>query len=190
MDSSRSEELNPAQSVSNSERLQVPPFVPDTPAARADLAAQYTTVSRLDQGLFSTFTSTKKPNKKRMRKTNPQCPSAGIGLVLQELRDAGYENDTLIVYSSDNGIPFPNGRTNLYRSGTAEPMLVSSPEHRERWGNTSQAYVSLLGERRPHLPPNNRSLTSNPSWVFIIGRMLIFNGKQCKVMARLLVKHF
>lgn len=73
--------------------------------------------------------------------------SAGIGLVLQELRDAGYENDTLVIYSSDNGIPFPNGRTNLYRSGTAEPMLVSSPEHRERWGDTSQAYVSLLGKR-------------------------------------------
>uniref|UniRef100_A0AAQ5ZI49 Sulfatase N-terminal domain-containing protein n=1 Tax=Amphiprion ocellaris TaxID=80972 RepID=A0AAQ5ZI49_AMPOC len=99
------------------EQVKVPPFVPDTPAARADLAAQYTTVSRLDQG---------------------------IGLVLQELREAGYENDTLIIYSSDNGIPFPNGRTNLYQSGTAEPMLVSSPEHRERWGDASNAYVSLL----------------------------------------------
>lgn len=77
--------------------------------------------------------------------------SVGIGLVLQELRDAGYENDTLILYSSDNGIPFPNGRTNLYRSGTAEPMLVSSPEHLERWGDTSQAYVSLLGKRRAAL---------------------------------------
>lgn len=67
--------------------------------------------------------------------------------MLKELRDAGYENDTLVIYSSDNGIPFPNGRTNLYSSGTAEPMLVSSPEHRERWGDTSQAYVSLLGEK-------------------------------------------
>uniref|UniRef100_A0A4W5JHI2 N-sulfoglucosamine sulfohydrolase (sulfamidase) n=1 Tax=Hucho hucho TaxID=62062 RepID=A0A4W5JHI2_9TELE len=67
-----------------------------------------------------------------------------IGLVLAELREAGNENDTLVIYSSDNGIPFPNGRTNLYESGTAEPMLVSSPEHRERWGGTSQAYVSLL----------------------------------------------
>lgn len=78
---------------------------------------------------------------------NNTISSAGIGLVLQELRDAGYENETLVIYSSDNGIPFPNGRTNLYRSGTAEPMLVSSPEHRERWGDTSQAYVSLLGKR-------------------------------------------
>lgn len=64
MDSSRSEELNSERSVSNSECLQVPPFVPDTPAARADLAAQYTTVSRLDQGLFSTFTSAKKKQQK------------------------------------------------------------------------------------------------------------------------------
>uniref|UniRef100_A0A6Q2ZPK0 Sulfatase N-terminal domain-containing protein n=1 Tax=Esox lucius TaxID=8010 RepID=A0A6Q2ZPK0_ESOLU len=99
------------------DQVKVPPFVPDTPAARADLSAQYTTVSRLDQG---------------------------IGLVLAELRAAGYENDTLVIYSSDNGIPFPNGRTNLYGSGVAEPMLVSSPEHRERWGEASQAYVSLL----------------------------------------------
>lgn len=28
----------------------VPYFVPDTPAARRDIAAQYTTISRLDQG--------------------------------------------------------------------------------------------------------------------------------------------
>ncbi|XP_016138154.1 N-sulphoglucosamine sulphohydrolase-like [Sinocyclocheilus grahami] len=68
----------------------------------------------------------------------------GVGLVLQELRDAGFENDTLVIYSSDNGIPFPNGRTNLYGSGVKEPMLVSSPEHRQRWGQVSQAYVSLL----------------------------------------------
>lgn len=70
----------------------------------------------------------------------------GIGLVLQELQDAGFENDTLVIYSSDNGIPFPNGRTNLYGSGVKEPMLVSSPEHRQRWGQISQAYVSLLGK--------------------------------------------
>ncbi|XP_077427238.1 N-sulfoglucosamine sulfohydrolase isoform X2 [Vanacampus margaritifer] len=122
------------------EQVKVPPFVPDTPAARADLAALYTTVSRLDQG---------------------------IGLVLQELRDAGYGNDTLIIYSSDNGIPFPNGRTNLYHSGTAEPMMVSSPEHRQRWGDISQAFVSLLGKRRHSHHPGLvfRSLpVIQPAW--------------------------
>lgn len=134
------------------EQVKVPPFIPDTPAARADLAAQYTTVSRLDQG---------------------------IGLVLQELRDAGYDNDTLIIYSSDNGIPFPNGRTNLYQSGTAEPMLVSSPEHRERWGNTSQAYVSLLDITPTILdwfsiPYPSYSLPESPSLqVLLTGRSLL-----------------
>ena len=32
------------------DEVLVPPFVPDTPASRADIAAQYTTISRLDQG--------------------------------------------------------------------------------------------------------------------------------------------
>ncbi|XP_042658270.1 N-sulphoglucosamine sulphohydrolase isoform X1 [Tyto alba] len=99
------------------EEVQVPHFVPDTPAARADLAAQYTTIGRLDQG---------------------------IGLVLEELRRAGFHNTTLVIYTSDNGIPFPGGRTNLYRSGTAEPLLISSPEHTERWGQLSQAFATLL----------------------------------------------
>ncbi|XP_078510201.1 N-sulfoglucosamine sulfohydrolase [Lissotriton helveticus] len=99
------------------EQVQVPYFIQDTPAARADLAAQYTTISRIDQG---------------------------IGLVLKELRDAGFENNTLVIYSSDNGIPFPNGRTNLYRSGMGEPMLVSSPDQPGRWGQRSQSFGSLL----------------------------------------------
>lgn len=98
-------------------QVQVPHFIPDTPASRADLAAQYTTISRLDQG---------------------------IGLVLQELKEAGFENDTLVIYSSDNGIPFPNGRTNLYSSGVAEPLIVSSPEHKMSWGEARDAFVSLL----------------------------------------------
>ncbi|KAI1232512.1 hypothetical protein IHE44_0006978 [Lamprotornis superbus] len=95
----------------------VPAFVPDTPAARADLAAQYTTIGRMDQG---------------------------IGLVLQELRRAGFLNSTLVIYTSDNGIPFPGGRTNLYRSGTAQPLLLCSPEHPRRWGQVSPAFASLL----------------------------------------------
>ena len=32
-------------------KVKVPYFVPDTPTARKDIAAQYTTVSRLDQGM-------------------------------------------------------------------------------------------------------------------------------------------
>lgn len=43
---------------------------------------------------------------------------SGVGLVLKELASAGVDNNTLIIYTSDNAIPFPAGRTNLYDSGT------------------------------------------------------------------------
>ncbi|XP_013388757.1 N-sulphoglucosamine sulphohydrolase [Lingula anatina] len=98
------------------DQVIVPPFVQDTPAARQDIAAQYTTISRMDQG---------------------------IGLIMKELTSAGFGDNTLVIYSSDNGIPFPNGRTNLYDSGMTEPMLVSSPHHSRRWGQVSEAMVSL-----------------------------------------------
>lgn len=99
------------------EDVAVPYFVQDTPAARKDIAAQYTTISRLDQG---------------------------IGLILNELQEAGFADDTLIMYSSDNGIPFPTGRTNLLDPGMSEPLLVSSPYDPARWGQVSDAMASLV----------------------------------------------
>lgn len=65
------------------EQIQLPYNMPDTEAARRDVAAQYTTISRLDQG---------------------------IGLILKEIKDAGRSNETLIIYTSDNGPPFPSGK--------------------------------------------------------------------------------
>ncbi|KAL9951236.1 hypothetical protein ACROYT_G043861 [Oculina patagonica] len=99
------------------EEVMVPYFIQDTPAARQEIANQYTSVSRLDQG---------------------------IGLILKELRQAGFEENTLVIFSSDNGIPFPGAKTNLYHPGMAEPYLVSSPYAPERWGHLSDAMVSLL----------------------------------------------
>ena len=87
----------------------VPSHAPDTPATREEIAAQYMTTSRLDQG---------------------------VGLVVAEV-----PSDTLIIYTSDNGIPFPNGRTNVYDSGVREPFLIASPATK---GTSSDALVSLL----------------------------------------------
>ncbi|KAG8181102.1 hypothetical protein JTE90_003151 [Oedothorax gibbosus] len=97
------------------EDVVVPYFIQDTPIARKDIAAQYTTLSRLDQG---------------------------IGLVLQELKNFKHENDTLVIYTSDNGIPFPSGRTNLYDPGMAEPFLLHIPQQTE--SKVSNTLVSLL----------------------------------------------
>ncbi|GLV41678.1 N-sulfoglucosamine sulfohydrolase [Carabus blaptoides fortunei] len=99
------------------EQIQLPYFIPDTPAARKDVAAQYTTISRLDQG---------------------------VGMIINELKNRGLLESTLIIYSSDNGIPFPSGRTNLYDSGMAEPMFISSPYHKERRNQVTYSLTSLL----------------------------------------------
>lgn len=88
--------------------VQLPYFVPDTPAARRDLAAQYTVISRLDQG---------------------------VGLVLDELRRAGVEDTTMVIYSSDNGIPFPAGRTNSYEPGIVCFFLAHLGTRPQKWPN-------------------------------------------------------
>ena len=62
--------------------------------------------------------------------------------MLRELKLSGHSDDTLVIYSSDNGIPFPTGRTNLYDPGMAEPFLVSSPKHRARYGQVG--YLKTL----------------------------------------------
>ncbi|XP_022092481.1 N-sulphoglucosamine sulphohydrolase-like [Acanthaster planci] len=97
------------------EEVIVPPYLPDTPATRVDIAAQYTSISRMDQG---------------------------VGMLLKELEAFGYLNDTLIIYTADNGIPFPNAKTNLYEPGMGEPMMVSNPYAKQRWGQYSEALTS------------------------------------------------
>ncbi|CAG4992312.1 unnamed protein product [Colias eurytheme] len=99
------------------DEVQLPYHVQDTEAARRDIAAQYTTMSRLDQG---------------------------VALILKELEAAGHADDTLVIYTSDNGIPFPSGRTNFYDPGVREPLLISSPEAGARRNQVSYTMVSLL----------------------------------------------
>uniref|UniRef100_A0A914WRB8 N-sulfoglucosamine sulfohydrolase n=1 Tax=Plectus sambesii TaxID=2011161 RepID=A0A914WRB8_9BILA len=99
------------------DQVIVPYFVPDTPAARADLAAQYTTISRMD---------------------------AGVGLFLAEFQRRGLLNQTLVVFTSDNGIPFPSGRTNLYDPGMREPLIISNPREPSSFGKRTGALASTL----------------------------------------------
>lgn len=65
-------------------------------------------------------------------------------MVIKELTDAGHLQDTLIIYTSDNGPPMPSGRTNLYDPGVREPMFISSPLHKERRNQVTYALSSHL----------------------------------------------
>jgi N-sulfoglucosamine sulfohydrolase len=83
----------------------IPNHLPDLPRVREDLAQYYEAVSRLD---------------------------SGVGILLRELRDAGHEKDTLVIYLSDNGRPFPGAKDNLYEPGLHLPLIIRSPEQKKR----------------------------------------------------------
>jgi len=98
------------------EEVIVPPFLPDSPEVRRDLAEYYTAVSRLDQG---------------------------IGSMIRALEETGKLDETLVIYTSDNGMPFPGAKTNLYDAGIHLPLIVRAPEQRER-GVVNEAMVSWV----------------------------------------------
>ncbi|XP_012590438.1 PREDICTED: N-sulphoglucosamine sulphohydrolase, partial [Condylura cristata] len=62
--------------------VQVPYFVPDTPAARADLAAQYTTIGRMDQGGLGPGPVLGRPDGQGGRVPSGAGPALGPGLCL------------------------------------------------------------------------------------------------------------
>jgi N-sulfoglucosamine sulfohydrolase len=94
----------------------VPSFLPDVPEVRAELADYYQAASRLDHG---------------------------VGLVLNALKETGNADRTLVVFLSDNGIPFPGAKTTLYDAGVHLPLLVSAPNQKGH-GLTNRAMVSWV----------------------------------------------
>ena len=98
----------------NPEDVVVPPFLPDTPVCRAELAQYYQSISRIDQGL---------------------------GRLIEILKEAGHYDDTLIIYTADHGMAFPGGKTTVYEGGMRIPMVVRSPTQKKR-GVAGRALVS------------------------------------------------
>lgn len=78
----------------------VPSFLPDTKETREELAEYYQSVSRVDQG---------------------------IGRLMELLRASGKEDNTVIIYISDNGIAFTGAKTTTYDPGIRLPCIVKTP---------------------------------------------------------------
>lgn len=100
----------------NPEEVIVPPFLPDTPECRAELAQYYTSVSRLDQG---------------------------VAKLIELLKKSGQYENTLIIYLSDNGMAFPGAKTTLYEPGMRLPCIIKEPFNRNR-GVVSESYISWV----------------------------------------------
>jgi len=78
----------------------VPPFLPDTPEVRSDLLDYLSEIEDFDSEL---------------------------GRLLATLERTGRAQNTLVVVTSDNGFPFPHGKTNLYDAGARMPLAIRWP---------------------------------------------------------------
>lgn len=82
------------------DEVEVPGFLPDLPAIRKEIAEYYTSVHRCDQV---------------------------VGAVLRALRETGQEENTLVMFLSDNGIAVPFAKSNCYLHSTKTPWIVRWP---------------------------------------------------------------
>jgi N-sulfoglucosamine sulfohydrolase len=82
------------------DKLKLPSFLHDAPEVRQEWAEYYQSVSRLDHG---------------------------VGLLMQVLRETNTLDDTLVIFLSDNGPPFPGAKTTLYDPGIHLPLMIKVP---------------------------------------------------------------
>ena len=82
------------------EGLDVPPYFPDNEIVRHDLAVNYSNLIRLDEQ---------------------------IGALIDQLKEDGLYDNTVIFFYSDHGGPFPRHKRSLYETGIAVPLIVRNP---------------------------------------------------------------
>jgi arylsulfatase A-like enzyme len=82
------------------EKVQVPPHLPDTPEVRHDLLDYYAEVERLDRE---------------------------AGEILKTLESRQMLDNTLVVMTADNGMPFPRSKANVYDAGSRQTLAIRWP---------------------------------------------------------------
>jgi N-sulfoglucosamine sulfohydrolase len=97
------------------EDVNVPPYLPDTPAVRSDILDYYFELERFDRE---------------------------IGEMLKLLEERGALDNTLVVITSDNGWPFPRGKATCYDAGTRMPLAIRWPA-KTKGGRVIDDFVSL-----------------------------------------------
>ncbi|KEI71505.1 sulfatase family protein [Endozoicomonas elysicola] len=96
------------------DEVTVPSYLPDYPEIRLDLSHYYNSVRRLDD----TF-----------------------GQVIDALEETGAADNTLVIFVSDNGSPFPYAKANTYLASTKTPLLVQWPNGKLENGSVDDEHV-------------------------------------------------
>ncbi|MHC4138209.1 MAG: sulfatase family protein [Planctomycetota bacterium] len=81
-------------------RVPIPPYYPDTPTVRADLARHYNNIAVMDRQ---------------------------VGEVLSKLEEDGVADRTIVLFTSDHGDGLPRAKRWLYDSGIHVPLVVRWP---------------------------------------------------------------
>jgi arylsulfatase A-like enzyme len=95
--------------------VRVPTFLPDTATVRNDLLDYYDEVQRFDRQ---------------------------VSALLDAIERSGELDNTIVVVTSDNGMPFPRAKANLYDAGTHMPLAIRWPRGIKP-GTVVDAFVSL-----------------------------------------------
>ena len=95
--------------------VKVPACLPDSETVRTDICDYFWEVQRFDRQ---------------------------VGEIIKKVEEMGELDNTLVVITSDNGMPFPRCKSNIYGMGTHVPLAVCWPE-RVRGGRVVEDFVSL-----------------------------------------------
>ena len=103
-------ELLPSQRQNPKELMTLPPYYPDTTITREDWKRNYELITAMD---------------------------AWAGDLIQQLKDAGEYDNTIIMFWSDHGVGLPRAKRWLYDSGTHIPLIIRVPEKFQKSLDTS-----------------------------------------------------
>lgn len=110
----------PPEAVVAEDSFAMPPFLPDTPAYRRDVARVYNSISLVD---------------------------TQIGSLLARLAAEGLTDDTIIFCYADHGEAIPRGKTNPIGLGYQVPFIIVFPpkwEHLNPWGAAGTTSHELI----------------------------------------------
>src|ERR1043166_1426473 len=110
-------EKDPSEVKYDPKKVKLPYYLPDCDDARQDWAEYLQAISRMDRG---------------------------VGLIIEALREAGVLDDTVIIFISDNGPPFPGAKTTLYAAGIHLPLIMAGPGiPKDRATDALVSYIDL-----------------------------------------------
>lgn len=142
--------LSPEEHI-DPDSLTLPPYYPDTPTVRINMAALYTQVTIMDKEFQQ---------------------------IMDQLKEDGLEDNTIVFFYSDHGTGLPRGKRWLLDSGLQVPFMVHFPKKYEHlahqdMGTVSDELISFID-----LAPTALSLAGQSPNDYMQGQVVLGKEKE------------